>query len=42
MPHQPLDARRVRDKLLEKTTYRGNRYLAALNQALTIAIKEWG
>lgn len=40
----------LRDKLLEETTVRGklrssstvNRYLAALSQALTIAVKEWG
>lgn len=40
----------LRDKLLEEMTYRGklrststaNRYLAALSQALTIAVKEWG
>lgn len=40
----------LRDQLLEETTVRGslrssstvNRYLAALSQALTIAVKEWG
>lgn len=40
----------LRDQLLSETTYRGklrssstvNRYLAALSQALTIAVKEWG
>ncbi len=40
----------LRDKLLEEKTVRGkqrspsttNRYLAALSQALTIAVKEWG
>lgn len=40
----------LRDRLLEETTCRGklrssstvNRYLAALSQALTIAVKEWG
>lgn len=40
----------LRDRLLQETTPRGglrssstaNRYLAALSQALTIAVKEWG